>query len=194
MLNVNLSLCLLLRKDNQELFAKTLNENVNSTSVNGWMNELLKLHWCNEILGQFSFSRQLLALGFFKAHLTDDVRKSLKLSETGTVIVRGGCTKFIQAPDLVWKKPFKGRIQELYDEWPASRKHEFNAAVNIKPVPRRYNCKFYEIMFFHISYWLFWWRTNFLFKEREKVWVEKSNAREPTQKFLTTALCKMIHL
>ena len=101
------------------------------------MNELLKLHWCNEILGRFSFSRQLLALGSFKAHLTDNVRKSLKLSETGTVIVRGGCTKFIQAPDLVWKKPFKGRIQELYDEWPASRKHEFNAAVNIKPVPRR---------------------------------------------------------
>ena len=31
-----------------------------ATSVNGWMNKLMTLCWCNEILGQFSFSRRLL--------------------------------------------------------------------------------------------------------------------------------------
>ena len=29
------------------------------------------------------------------------------------MIVPGGCTKYIQAPDVVWNKSFKGRIKEF---------------------------------------------------------------------------------
>ena len=49
-------------------------------------------------------------------------------SRIETVIVRGGCTKYVQAPDVVWNEPFKGKIQEMYDDWLANGKDEYTAA------------------------------------------------------------------
>ena len=101
------------------------------------MNEDLTLRRCNEILGKFSLRKRLLAWDSYEAHLTDDVKKSLTKSKTESVIIPGGCTKYIQAPDAVWNKPFKGKIQEFYDDWLTNEKHEYTDAGNIKPVPRR---------------------------------------------------------
>ena len=106
-------------------------------SANGWMNEDLTLRWCNEILGQFSFRKRLLAWDSYEAHLTDDVKKSLTKSKIESVIIPGGCAKYIQVPNVVWNKPFKGKIQEFYDDWLANGKHEYMDAGNMKPVPRR---------------------------------------------------------
>ena len=53
------------------------------------------------------------------------------------MIVWGGCTKYNKAPDVVWNKPFKGRIEECYDDWLANGKHTYTDAGNLKPVPRR---------------------------------------------------------
>ena len=108
-----------------------------ASSTNGWMNEDLTLRWCNEILGQFSFHKRLLAWDSYEAHLTDNVKKSLTKSKIESVIIPGGCTKYIQALDVVWNKPFKGKIQEFYDDWLANGKHEYTDTVNMKPVPRR---------------------------------------------------------
>ena len=77
-----------------------------ASSANGWMNEDLTLRWCNEILSQFSFRERLLAWDSYEAHLTDDVKKSLTKSIIEGVIIPGGCTKYIQAPDVVRNKPF----------------------------------------------------------------------------------------
>ena len=57
-------------------------------------------------------------------------------SKVETVIVPGGCTKYIQAADVVWNKPFKGRIEVFYDDWLANGKHEYKGGGNMKPVPR----------------------------------------------------------
>ena len=99
-----------------------------ASSANGWMNEDLTLRWCNEILSQFSFRKRLLAWDSYEAHLTDDVKKSLTKSIIESVIIPGGCTKYIQAPDVVWNKPFNGMIQEFYDDWLANGKHEYTDA------------------------------------------------------------------
>ena len=48
--------------------------------------------------------------------MTEDVKICLKEINAESVIVTGGCTKYIQAPDLVWNKPFKQRVTDLYDE------------------------------------------------------------------------------
>ena len=61
----------------------------------------------------------------------------LTKSKIESDIIPGGCTKYIQAPDVVWNKPFKGNIQEFYDDWLANGKHEYTDAGNMKPVPRR---------------------------------------------------------
>ena len=88
-------------------------------------------------MGQFSFRKRLLAWDSYKAHLADDVKKSLTKSKIESVIIPGGCTKYIQALDVVWNKPFKGKIQELYDDWLANGKHEYTDAGDMKPVLRR---------------------------------------------------------
>ena len=49
--------------------------------------------------------------------MTDSVRKKLKEMNVYSVIIPGGCTKYIQAPDVCWNKPFKARMTELYDQW-----------------------------------------------------------------------------
>ena len=72
-----------------------------ASSANRWMNEDLTVRWCNEILGQFSFRKRLLAWNSYEAPLTDDVKKSLIKSKIESVIVLGGCTKYNQAPDVV---------------------------------------------------------------------------------------------
>ena len=84
--------------------------------MNGWMNEGLTLRWCDEVLGNFSFPKRLLAWDSYEAHMTDKFKRKLINAKVESVIVPGGCTKYIQAPDLDWNKPFKARIQEFYDD------------------------------------------------------------------------------
>ena len=101
------------------------------------MNEELTLRWINEIVGTFAFNKRLLAWDSYEAHMTEDVKLCLKEINTESVIVPGGCTKHIQAPDVVWNKPFKQKVAELYDEWLSNGVHEFTESGNMKPVPRR---------------------------------------------------------
>ena len=74
------------------------------------MNEELTLRWCDEVLGQFTFQKCLLAWDSFEAHITDEVKRKLTTSKTESLINPGGCTKCIEAPDLAWNKPFKTKI------------------------------------------------------------------------------------
>ena len=69
--------------------------------------------------------------------MAEDVKICLKEINAESVIVTGGCTKYIQAPDLVWNKPFKQRVTEPYDEWLSNGVYEFTESGNMKPVPRR---------------------------------------------------------
>ena len=59
-----------------------------ASSANGWMNEELTLSWCNDILGQFSFRKRLLAWDSYEAHLTDDVKKTLNSCKIESEIIR----------------------------------------------------------------------------------------------------------
>ena len=119
-----------------------------ASSANGWMKEELTLRLCNEILGQYSFRKRLLAWDSYEDHPTDNVKKALTKSKIETVILAGGCTKYIHAPDVVWNKPFKGRIKEFCDDWLANGKHKYTDAGNIKPVPMRL------VVEWVIKYWL----------------------------------------
>ena len=108
-----------------------------ASSSNAWMNEELTLRWCDEVLGQFIFQKRLLAWDSFETHITDKVKRKLTTSKAESLIISGGCTKYIQAPDFVWNKPFKAKIQEFYYDWLVNGAHEYTAAGNMKPVPRR---------------------------------------------------------
>ena len=68
--------------------------------------------------------------------MTDDVRKLLKQMKTDYVLIPGGYTKYVQAPYVFWKKPFKSHIMEFSDEWLASGVHQYTEAGNVKPASR----------------------------------------------------------
>ena len=45
----------------------------------------------------------------------------------------GGCTKYIQAPDVSQNKPSKTHVTEQYDDWLANEILEYPAEGNMKP-------------------------------------------------------------
>ena len=49
-----------------------------ASSSNAWMNEELTLRWCDEVLGQFTFQKRLLAWNSLEAHITNEVKKLIK--------------------------------------------------------------------------------------------------------------------
>ena len=67
----------------------------------------------------------------------ETVKQELRTSKIDPLIIPGGCTKYIQAPDVVWNKPFKANVTEKYDEWMAGEAHAFTAAGNMHAPPRR---------------------------------------------------------
>ena len=87
------------------------------SSSNDWMNKEQVLKCLRQVLGMFSFKKRLFAWYTLETHIAEDVRKFLKHMKTDDALIAGGCTNYIQAPDMVWKKPFKDHIMESYDEW-----------------------------------------------------------------------------
>ena len=118
---------------NEEFKAKC----IVASSGNGWMNEELTLQWCKQVVGSFSFGKRLLVWDTFEAHMTDEVKVSLKKMKVESALIPGGCTKYIQAPDVYWNKPFKGFISDMYDEWLANGVHQYTVGGNMKQAPRR---------------------------------------------------------
>ena len=108
-----------------------------SSSTNAWMNQTLTEEWVDKVIGKFSFARRFLTWDSFACHLTDSVKEKLAKSKVHVVVVPGGCTKYIQPPDVSWNKPFKGHVTRKYDEWMAEGTHEYTAQGNMKAPPRR---------------------------------------------------------
>ena len=95
------------------------------------MDEELKEQYCREVLGGFTFgARRLLALDSFRCHLTPAVKDLLNKGKIDSAIVPGGCTKYIQAPDVGWNKPMKKYLQEMCDLWLADGTHELTGHGN----------------------------------------------------------------
>ena len=96
------------------------------------MNEERTLLYLKKVIGFFSFQKRLLAWHIFEAHMTEPV-KLLKEMRIDDALILGGCTKYIQVPDVFWNKPFKGRIMEFHDEWLAFVVQYYTEAGNMKP-------------------------------------------------------------
>ncbi|PFX14517.1 LINE-1 retrotransposable element ORF2 protein [Stylophora pistillata] len=72
-----------------------------------------------------------------QCHILDSVEQELNRTKIDPVIVPGGCTEYVQAPDVSWNKPFQAKVTEKYDEWMANGQHAFTAAGNTRAPPRR---------------------------------------------------------
>lgn len=76
-------------------------------SVNGWANDEIMEEWINCNFGTVSFGKRLLIWDAFRAHLSDSTKRILKQKRIDQALIPSGCTSIIQAPDVVWNKPFK---------------------------------------------------------------------------------------
>ncbi|PFX13070.1 Pogo transposable element with KRAB domain [Stylophora pistillata] len=108
-----------------------------ASPINGWMNEELTVSWVKGVLAQFSFTRRMLVWNSFRCHVLDSVKQELDRTKIDPVIVPGGYSEYVQAPDVSWNKPFKAKVTEKYDEWMANGQHAFTAAGNMRAPPRR---------------------------------------------------------
>ena len=52
-----------------------------------------------------------------------------------TAIIPGGCTKYVQPPDVCWNKPFKQKIQEYYDNWLHNGEKSYTPSGNLRAPP-----------------------------------------------------------
>ena len=57
-------------------------------------------------------------------HVSSETKEVLNQLKIDTVIVPGGCTKYVQAPDVSWNKPFKAVVAEKYAEWMATEENK----------------------------------------------------------------------
>ena len=74
------------------------NRTLVATSANVWIDTDLTQVWVNSFVGAFALNRRLLAWDSHKCHMED----KMQYKSVGCVIVPGGCTMYIQAPDVGW--------------------------------------------------------------------------------------------
>lgn len=84
-------------------------------SANGWMNDSLTIDYLRTLIGALSFSKCLLVRDAYRCHTSEAVRAECAKLRLHTAIIPEGCTKFIQAADVVWNACFKSHLRSLYD-------------------------------------------------------------------------------
>ena len=98
-----------------------------------WMDDSLTIDYLNRVVGKFSFSKRLMIWDSFRCHTSASTRAHLRKLSMASVIIPGGCTGKIQAPDVSWNKSFKSRLSSSYDEWMLNGPHSFTNAGNMRP-------------------------------------------------------------
>uniref|UniRef100_A0A3B3CJF2 HTH CENPB-type domain-containing protein n=1 Tax=Oryzias melastigma TaxID=30732 RepID=A0A3B3CJF2_ORYME len=110
-------------------------EAVVATSINGWMNQDLTKMWCQKVCGGFCFQKRLLIWDAYHCHISNETNEELKKYNMSTAVIPGGCTKYGQPAD-VWNKPFKDKLQDLYDKWVVGDEDkEWTSDGNLKAPP-----------------------------------------------------------
>ena len=62
---------------------------------------MLTRDYLSTVIGSHTFNKRLLVWDAYQCHTSAAVRAECKNPRVHTSIVSGGCTKFIQAPDVV---------------------------------------------------------------------------------------------
>lgn len=90
-----------------------------ASSVNGWMNDSLTTDWLDKVYTKLSFKKRLLVWDSYRCHISQNNKSHFRKLNSVMAVVPGGLTKYIQAPDVSWNKPFKQHLTQRYDNWMA---------------------------------------------------------------------------
>ena len=97
------------------------------------MNQELTEDYLRKVIGFPLFTpSRLLVWDSFKCHISEVTKTAMKKLKIHSAVIPGGCTGFVQAPDVCWNKPFKDMYTKCYDEWLENGKQDFTASGNPK--------------------------------------------------------------
>ncbi|KAM4625025.1 uncharacterized protein ACJ7VT_003510 [Polymixia lowei] len=110
-----------------------------ASSKNGWMNDNLTADWLQKVVGKRNCGPRLLAWDSYRCPISTATKAELKRGyNITTAVIPEGCTKYIQAPDVIWNQPFKASLYESYDNWMAGDvDKEYTAGGNTRAPARR---------------------------------------------------------
>lgn len=101
-----------------------------------WMDNSLTEEFLRRIIGPLSFGKRLLIWDAFRCHLSRETKAGIAELNVHQAVVPGGCTKYVQAPDVCWNQPFKAAITQSHEDWMASGENrEYTRSGNPKPPP-----------------------------------------------------------
>ena len=102
----------------------------------GWMDKEGIIKWINMVWvrrnGGLLKKRSMLVWDQFRAHLTDEVKRSLKESNTISTVIPGGLTGMLQPLDVSLNRPFKTHMRKQWTLWMADGMAERTAKGNFK--------------------------------------------------------------
>ena len=85
---------------------------------NGWCNDDVARKWLDLIFPScFRQLNRLLIWDSYRCHISKSTKDYIKKNNITPVVLPGGTTSILQAPDVSWNKPFKSKLRELYDDW-----------------------------------------------------------------------------
>jgi hypothetical protein len=100
-----------------------------------WMDNSLTQEFLRRVLGPLSFGKRLLVWDSFRCHISNETKAVLSELKIHQAIVPGGCTKYVQPPDVSWNQPFKAAITRFHEDWMQSGTKELTAGGNPRPPP-----------------------------------------------------------
>ena len=105
----------------------------------GWMDKAGVIKWINMVWvrrnGGLLKKRSMLVWDQFRAHLTDEVKRSLKESNIISTVIPGGLTGMLQPLDVSLSRPFKTHMRKQWTLWMADGMAERTAKGNFKRPP-----------------------------------------------------------
>ncbi|XP_013880698.1 uncharacterized protein LOC106529748 [Austrofundulus limnaeus] len=96
----------------------------------GWMDEEKMSEWLREIYvkrpgGFFHTAPSLLIYDSMRSHITDNVQKQVKRTNSVLAVIPGGLTKELQPLDVGINRAFKARLRTAWEQWMTEGEHTF---------------------------------------------------------------------
>ena len=97
-----------------------------------FLNNNLTSEFLQKIVDSSMFGKRLLAWDSYRCHISDAIKKQLKKLQIDTAVIPGGCTKFIQAPDVYWNTPLKAKVRQFYENWMLHGEKSYTKSGNMR--------------------------------------------------------------
>ena len=111
-----------------------------------WWNRSIAFNdYLRKVIGQLTFNKRILVWDAYKCHISETTCSELDRLKLHSAVVPGGCTKFIQAADVMRKASFKSHLQNSDEVWLSEpTANEFTKGGNLKAPSHALMCQWVE--------------------------------------------------